>query len=131
MFKGKGESAMWITMSGIELPSIRRKVMPSTQASKRVEGVALPKVGRKASQNNTTKPQKPRRPAKRRLDVFACIEFAQHRGCTSDEIEYKLWLSHGTVSARLHELERSGKIKRTSVKRMTRWGGKASVYVVA
>lgn len=52
-------------------------------------------------------------------------------GCTSDEVEAGLGLSHQTVSARMTEAKADGKLVPTGERRKTRSGRNAAVYVVA
>lgn len=52
-------------------------------------------------------------------------------GATCDEAETILGLRHQNVSARFWELERMGKIKKIELRRKTRSGRSARVYVVA
>lgn len=51
-------------------------------------------------------------------------------GCTCDEVEAALRLSHQTASARINDLLRSEDIHDSGGRRVTRSGRKARVYVV-
>lgn len=51
-------------------------------------------------------------------------------GATCDEIENNLSIAHQTASARVHELWTGGQLIRTLVRRDTRSGRAAAVYVV-
>lgn len=66
----------------------------------------------------------------RRL-VLGWIEAHRVVGATCDEAELSLGLSHQCCSARFNDLHRGGLIVRTDLKRKTRSGRNAFVYVVA
>ncbi len=50
-------------------------------------------------------------------------------GATSDEIEHEMKLPHQTCSARVHELEKEGRIIDCGSRRKTRSGRKAKVFM--
>lgn len=52
-------------------------------------------------------------------------------GLTCDDLEAQLGLTHQNCSARVHELEKSGKIKASGTRRKTRSGRTARVFVLA
>lgn len=52
-------------------------------------------------------------------------------GLTCDEIEIRLELTHQTCSPRVNELMRSGRIRDSGVRRKTRGGRNAAVWVLA
>lgn len=62
--------------------------------------------------------------------VLDFIEGRGKWGATSDEIETELDMRHQTASARVRELFLKNKIERTEIKRKTRSGRNAFVYVV-
>lgn len=75
--------------------------------------------------------------AKGKVDVSAMrheiVKFIRSRGklgSTCDEAESSLHLRHQTCSPRFTELSRAGTIVALDMKRETRSGGKATVYVV-
>lgn len=71
------------------------------------------------------------RSAKQRLRKQVLDYIKAHPfGCTSDEVEAALGLSHQTVSARMTELKADGQIVPTGERRKTRSGRNAGVYLV-
>jgi len=70
----------------------------------------------------------PKRPAMAmNILTFAA---AQKNDVTADECMYGLGLTHQSSSARFHELAKSGCLRKTQLKRETRSGGMAIVYIV-
>lgn len=63
--------------------------------------------------------------------VLKAIRAAGLAGLTSDEVELRTGLPHQTASARVNELHHAGQIRRSGVKRPTRSGRRAWVYVAA
>ena len=63
-------------------------------------------------------------------DVLAFVKRAGAMGTTCDEIEDRMKLAHQTASARLKGLADKGLIKDSGVRRPTRSGRAARVYVV-
>jgi predicted ArsR family transcriptional regulator len=55
---------------------------------------------------------------------------ARRGGATCDEIEAALGLRHQSASARLWDMERKGKVEKSSARRTTRSGRSAAVYVI-
>lgn len=66
--------------------------------------------------------------AKLRDKVLATVKV--HHGVTCEEVEIYLEMPHQTISARITELMIEGKIRDTGVRRKTRTGRTARVYVV-
>jgi hypothetical protein len=64
-----------------------------------------------------------------RAKVLICIQRAGARGRTDDEIEVALRMRHQTVSARRRELFLMGSIHETELRRATRSGRNAIVWV--
>jgi hypothetical protein len=62
--------------------------------------------------------------------VFAAILQAGDNGATCDEIELLLNQPHQTVSARIYDLVREGRIHNTGHSRITRAGAAAIVYAI-
>ncbi len=66
-----------------------------------------------------------------REQVFGLIKDAKHYGHTTDEISVLLDRPCNCVSGRMSELKRAGRIVGNGVRRPTRMGRLANVYVVA
>ncbi len=66
-----------------------------------------------------------------REKVFGLIREAKHYGHTTDEVSFYLDRPCNCVSGRMSELKRSGRIVHNGVRRPTRMGRLANVYVVA
>lgn len=64
-----------------------------------------------------------------RSQIYRHIQAHGERGCTCDEIESQLCISHQTASARIRELKVGGLLDQCG-KRNTRSGRKADVHVV-
>lgn len=65
-----------------------------------------------------------------RAKVLAYIKSQGGNGSTTDQAEVALGMSHQTCSARVHELAKLGAIEDSGVRRKTRSGRTARVYVV-
>lgn len=63
-----------------------------------------------------------------REQVFAFIQ--ESGGATCDEVEVALGMRHQTASARLNELANAGRVYASDVRRATRSGMDAAVYMV-
>lgn len=61
--------------------------------------------------------------------VLASISARHSDGMTCDEVEVALGLSHQTASARIRDLVKAGAIVDSDIRRPTRTGRKAAVYV--
>jgi hypothetical protein len=70
-------------------------------------------------------------PALARLEaqVFAVVQKWKAHGVTDDELEIETGLSHQTVSARRRGLVQKGRIVDSGLRRQTRSGRKASVWI--
>jgi hypothetical protein len=71
---------------------------------------------------------------KQRVTVMAVFQdtrrwYGVDPGCTCDEVEVVTGMSHQSTSARITELVIEGKIRDTGVRRKTRTGRTARVYV--
>lgn len=66
-----------------------------------------------------------------RAIVFSCICSAGERGRTCDAVERRLSMLHQTASARVRDLVLMGKIVDSGVRRRTRSGRKAVVWIAA
>jgi|TARA_R110002110_G_scaffold179936_9_gene385684 predicted ArsR family transcriptional regulator len=62
--------------------------------------------------------------------ILRKLEREASTGATCDEMETELGLSHQTASARCHDLLRFGAIERSGLRRATRSGRSAHVYVL-
>jgi hypothetical protein len=72
-----------------------------------------------------------RRPSQRYRElVLGYIEARGERGATADEVQAALRLSHQNGSARVSELAKHGFIVDSGMRRVTRSGRRAAVYVV-
>ncbi len=65
------------------------------------------------------------------LKVYDLFRLAGWEGRTTDECEAELGLTHQSVSARVHELEKLKLIERRGARRKTRAGRPAFIYVLA
>lgn len=65
-----------------------------------------------------------------RLRRLVREEIAATDGLTCDEVEERLNLRHQTASARVHELMESGQIRDSGMRRKTRSGRTATVWVI-
>ena len=61
--------------------------------------------------------------------VYRTIAVMQHKGMTCDEVERWTGLSHQTASARVNELWMAGRLQDSGLRRKTRSGRNAAVYV--
>lgn len=61
--------------------------------------------------------------------VLACIAAQQGRGATCDEVEIEADIRQSTVSARVRELAVGGHVVDTGIRRRTRSGRKAIVWL--
>lgn len=66
-----------------------------------------------------------------RLRCLVLEEIRDAGGLTCDECEERLALKHQTCSARVYELKGSGRIRDSGMRRKTRSGRNAVVWVVA
>lgn len=73
--------------------------------------------------------QFPERRLSQRLKIYRLLEH-NPSGLCCFEVETIMGLSHQTASARLHELEKTGRVYRRSIKRTTPLGGRARPYSV-
>lgn len=64
------------------------------------------------------------------LLVFTLVQRAGILGMTDDELEEKSQLAHQTISARRRELVLKGRVRDSGVRRQTRSGRKATVWVL-
>ena len=77
--------------------------------------------------------------ADKQLKVYDIIRLAGWDGCTTDEVEFKSGFTHQCTSARVNELanwkndngQLAPLIERRGVRRKTRTGRTADVYVLA
>jgi hypothetical protein len=68
--------------------------------------------------------------ASQRAQVFAFIHKRGYRGATDDESEVALKIRHESVSARRNGLVRRGSVRDSGLRRLTRRGNPAIVWVV-
>lgn len=61
--------------------------------------------------------------------IYTWIEWRGYFGATADEVEAKSGIRNQTITARIRELELSGRLTKTDDKRKTRSGRNARVYV--
>ncbi len=62
--------------------------------------------------------------------VYSAVRYKGQHGMTCDELELFCKLTHQTAGPRLRELFLSGRIKDSGLRRLTRSGRKAIVWVV-
>ena len=65
-----------------------------------------------------------------RLRALVLEEIRDAGGLTCDEIEARLEMRHQTCSARVHELMAAGRIRDSGMRRKTRSGRNAVVWVI-
>lgn len=66
-----------------------------------------------------------------RLNRLVLEEITEAGGLTCDEIEVRLSMTHQTCSPRVHELKEAGRIRDSGMRRKTRGGRSATVWVVS
>lgn len=65
----------------------------------------------------------------KRLKILEVLRSAGDDGLTCEQVELYAGVSHPTATGRLHDLRKAGLVMATSLKRATKKGNAATVYV--